>query len=203
MEGVTARDVMSREFAGVSEGDDLADVLALMAEEATDEVLVLRGSDPVGQVSAHDVLGLVADDDLDEGTTVESVMRPPADPVDADSDISTVLSQLTATDADRLPVTNGERELVGVVADSDVIAAASTLVSEPTAAEALGGPETVGRSEGTPAAEADRSATAGATATTAADTDEYNQGVCESCSTLSADLRVVNGQSICPECRDR
>jgi len=204
MEGVTARDVMSREFAGVSEGDDVADVLALMADEATDEVLVLRGSDPVGQVAAHDVLRLVADGDLGEGTPVESVMHPPAEPVDADSDLSTVLSRLTATDVDRLPVANGDRDLVGIVSESDVIAAASTLVSDPHAAEALGGPETVGRSEGTPAAEADRSPTAGtASATTAADTDEYNQGVCESCGTLSADLRVVNGQSICPECRDR
>jgi len=204
MEGVTARDVMSREFAGVSEGDDVDDVLELMADEETDDVLVLRGSEPVGHVAAHDVLRVVADGDVQEGRPVESVMRPPAEPVDADSDLSTVLARLSTVDGDRLPVSNGEQGLVGVISESDVIAAASTLVSEPGSTEAVGGPATVGRAEEVASAEAERSPGSGpATAATSAGTEEYTtQGVCESCGTLSGDLRVVNGQSICPECRD-
>lgn len=201
MEGVTARDVMSRTFAGVSEGDDVDDVLELMVDERADDVLVLRGSDPVGHVAAHDLLRAVDDEARD--ATVDSIMRPAPDPVDADSDLSDVLAQLAAADGDRLPVANGDAEVVGVVTESDVIAAASTVVSEPRAPEA-GAPQGLSNSEA--------GAVAGTGQTDAADVslddagvaqEQYSsQSVCESCGTLSADLQVVNGQSICPECRD-
>ncbi|GAB3681548.1 CBS domain-containing protein [Salinarchaeum chitinilyticum] len=219
MEGVTARDVMSRTFAGVTEGDDVEDVRELMVEERTDDVLVLRGNDPVGQVAAHDLLSTVAENGPDDAT-VESVMRPAPDPIDADADLSNVLTRLSAVDGGRLPVANGDAELVGVVTEADVIAAASTVVTEPRATD-VGGPEGLGRSDriageeglGGPEglATAETGAVAGTGQTTTdpdaeepvAPSEQYsNQSVCESCGTLSADLQVVNGQSICPECRD-
>ncbi|WP_248516025.1 CBS domain-containing protein [Salinarchaeum laminariae] len=212
MEGVTARDVMSRTFAGVTEGDDVDDVRRLMVDERTDDVLVLRGNEPVGQVAAHDLLD-TGTDEIAGDATVESVMRPAPDPIDADSDLADVLTQLSVEDGGRLPVANGDAELVGVVTEADVIAAASTVVTQPGATE-VGGPEGLGGTERIGSQDT-RSTQTGAVAGTAqatADPDDEqpvdpseqysNQSVCESCGTLSADLQVVNGQSICPECRD-
>jgi len=39
----TVRDVMHREFLGVSESDALADAAALLVEEGTDCLIVVRG----------------------------------------------------------------------------------------------------------------------------------------------------------------
>jgi len=203
MDGVTARDVMSRAFAGVSEGDDVDDVRELLIEERVDDVLVLRGDEPVGHVSAHDVLETIGADPDREPQPVESIMQPAPDAIDAESDLSDVLARLSTSDVDRLPVTNGDAELVGVVTESDVIAAASNVVSEPRAAT-VGGPE--------PVTEAEENAIGGAGQTAVERTmsedadvtsEEFsNQSVCESCGILSPDLQVVNGQSICPDCRD-
>ena len=168
-----------------------------------DDVLVLRGDEPVGHVSAHDVLETIGADPDREPQPVESIMQPAPDAIDAESDLSDVLARLSTSDVDRLPVTNGDAELVGVVTESDVIAAASNVVSEPRAAT-VGGPE--------PVTEAEENAIGGAGQTAVERTmsedadvtsEEFsNQSVCESCGILSPDLQVVNGQSICPDCRD-
>jgi CBS domain-containing protein len=203
MEGVTARDVMSRTFAGVSEGDDVDDVLELMVDEEIDDVLVLRGDDPVGHVDTHDLLRAVAADEYQGTDTVESIMRPPPESIDADSDLSVVLTRLSTVESDRIPVANGDEGVVGVVTEADVIAAASTVVTEPRSPDA-GGPEHVGAAEAGAVAGTGQTAVTDreADATGAAQEQYSNQSVCESCGTLSADLQLVNGQSICPECRD-
>ena len=203
MEGVTARDVMSRAFAGVSEGDDVDDVRELLIEERVDDVLVLRGDDPVGHVSAHDVLRALGTGAEGEPASVESIMRPAPDPIDAESDLADVLARLASSDVDRLPVTNGDAALVGVITESDVIAAASNVVSEPRAAS-VGGPEPVSDAEENAMAGAGQPAVArgGSDAPDAASEEFSNQSVCESCGVLSPDLQVVNGQALCPDCRD-
>lgn len=203
MVAVTARDVMSREFVGVSEGDTVGDVLELMVEQEADDVLVLRGSEPVGVVSGHDVLGAVAEDELSRDESVESLMGPAPTPVAPDSDVDTVLAKLSSAVGDQLPVANGDDQLLGVVSDADVIAAASSLVSEPRDADAPTGPEGVGTggAAGVDAA-AQGTARASIDASPERTPETSAQGVCESCGTLSGDLQVVNGQSNCPECRD-
>ncbi|AGN02759.1 putative signal transduction protein with CBS domains [Salinarchaeum sp. Harcht-Bsk1] len=203
MEGVTARDVMSRAFAGVSEGDDVDDVRELLIEERVDDVLVLRGDEPVGHVSAHDVLEFLSRGAQGDSAPVESIMQPAPEAIDADSDLADVLARLSTSGVDRLPVTNGDAELVGVVTEADVIAAASNVVSEPRA-PSVGGPEPVSEAEEDAIAGTGQSAVARTTGKEhEATSGQYsNQSVCESCGTLSADLQVVNGQAICPDCRD-
>ncbi|WP_195155705.1 CBS domain-containing protein, partial [Halorubrum sp. AJ67] len=50
----TVRDVMHREFLGVSESDSLSDAAALLVEEETNCVVVVRGGDPVGRLESRD-----------------------------------------------------------------------------------------------------------------------------------------------------
>lgn len=127
-------------------------------------------------------------------------MRPPPESVAAGTDIGSVLSRLAGTDGGQLPVTNGERELVGVVTESDVIAAATSMITEPRSVEAAAEPGSGTERIASPSA---GSFAGDRTATTREGTEAYSsQGVCESCGALSGDLQVQNGQSVCPDCRD-
>ena len=71
---VTVRDVMSHEFVGVNESDDVRGTVQLMLEEGVDCAVVLRGQEPVGVLTERDVLTLVAEDGSPEGTTVGELM---------------------------------------------------------------------------------------------------------------------------------
>lgn len=200
MVAVTARDVMSREFVGVSEGDDVGAVVELMVDQAVDDALVLRGDDPVGAVSARTLLEAAAAEGVPD-EPVETVMGPAPDPVCVDSDVDTVLARLSSAPGGLLPVADAAGDLVGVVAEADVIAAASSLLSGPRESDAPVTEAVGAAGNGVDAAAvADR---AGAeTGQPSASPESSAQSVCEACGSLAGDLAVVNGQSICPDCRD-
>lgn len=204
MVGVTARDVMSREFVGVSEGDAVDEVLELMVDQAVDDVLVLRGSEPVGVVTSQDLLGAVADGRTLDAEPVEEYMDAPPTPVTADEDVDTLLARLSGARADTLPVESDEDGLVGVVTDADVIAAAASLVTEPNGVDSTASGDALSSADqlGVDAASRPNATPATTSASGEHVAEHATQGVCESCSTLTGDLQVVNGQSICPECRD-
>ncbi len=181
-ETVPIRDAMSREFAGVTEGDTVADALALMHEENVGSVVVLHGHEPVGVVAERDLLPVVIDAEAAGDTSVAAVMAGAPDPVDVEADLQTGIMRLANDRVTAVPVVDGD-EVVGVLTPEDVVLAAassggrSTERTAPTATEA------------TPAPEASTAGT------------DINPGVCESCGTLSADLVEVNGRMLCPDCR--
>jgi CBS domain-containing protein len=113
----TVRDVMHREFLGVSESDSLTDAAALLVEEGTDCLVVLRGGEPVGRLGARDALGAVLDGDVD-GVTVGVVMEPPPPTVAPDDRLRTVEERLVAEGVDRVVVV-ADGEAVGVVTARD------------------------------------------------------------------------------------
>jgi CBS domain-containing protein len=216
-DGVTVKDVMSREFVGVNEGDEVSDLLELMVTESISSVVVLRGSRPVGVVHDLDVLELVSEQgDIDE-TTVSDLMRTPPEPVAPDDGIETALDRLSTGWDRQLPVTD-EDQLVGVVSESDVLAAAASLFAtagrtEPerpkpqpnTAETGTGG----GSLESSPLTDDPYTNHDGTAAVGTADPSMQSQsdtvstqGVCESCGSLVGNLGELNGQLLCRECRD-
>jgi len=216
-DGVTVRDVMSREFVGVSEGDDVVDVLEVMTGEMIPTAVVIRGSRPVGVVHDLDVLELVTEERSLEDATIKQVMRSAPEPVAPDEDIEIVLDRLGTGWTRQLPVTEDD-QLVGVVSESDVLAAAASLFptaspadTEPTEGQvstgetgATGG--TMGSTTRTedPYTNHNGASAVGATdASLDAQGDTVStQGVCESCGSLVGDLGDFNGQLLCRECRD-
>lgn len=198
MEGeVTVRDVMTRDFVGVSESDSVLGAVQLMDEEGVGCVVVLRGSEPVGIMTESDVIGLVAAGDDPAETEVSALMSNPVKSVDADRALSDATGTMSREDIRRLVVTNGE-DLVGVLSERDVISASASLSSVPTFPDES--PREVGdrvRSE-TLASEA-----VGATAGGEEARHEYSdRSICEVCGTLSRELANVNGQLICVDCRE-
>ena len=119
---------MHREFLGVSESDSLSEAAALLVEEETNCVVVVRGSDPVGRLESRDALDalLAANGSASEADATElavaDAMGPPLPAVSPNDSLTAVEERLVAEGADRV-VAVDDGEAVGVVTDGDVLAA--------------------------------------------------------------------------------
>lgn len=203
MEGeVTVRDVMTRDYVGVSESDTVLGAVRLMDQDGVGSVVVLRGSTPVGIMTESDVLSLIADEYDPAETKVSEVMSEPLVSIGAGRSLTDAAATMSREEIRRLIVTNDD-ELVGVLSERDVISASASLTSlsgireelpGDVGSEALGSDpfaqETVGNEAvGGVNGEEDRY--------------EYSdRSICEACGSLSRELTNVNGQLICTDCRD-
>lgn len=192
---VSIRDVMAREYVGVSESDSVAGAARLMRDEGVESAVVLRGSEPVGVLGAREVMVLVAEGGDPASTAVESVMTAPPIVLTADADITEAIAEISRRDVRRIVVTDGG-EVVGVVTEHDIITATSAMPEIEVGPGTAGGAETIGETEPGP----EGTAVAGAETPEA---DQFSaQSVCEVCGSLSANLSEVNGQLVCADCRE-
>ncbi|WP_049925348.1 CBS domain-containing protein [Halopiger goleimassiliensis] len=196
---LSVNEVLTTEYVGVSEGDAVLGAVQLMREERASCVLVLRGTDPVGIVTEWDVLGVVADERDPSDTTVGEVMTTPVISVGPDRSLSDVATMMSRQNI-RNVVVEREDELLGVVTQRDVIAAAGSfqgaVATSRSGGEAIDPDGSVEEPMTTSADEVadDRLAPNGG--------DEFStQGVCEACGSLADELRDVNGKLVCPDCR--
>lgn len=199
----TVRDVMHREFLGVSESDPLTDAAELLVDEGTNCLVVLRGGEPVGRLGCRDALGALLDaDPIGDGLTVGSVMGPPLPSVTLDDSLAAVEERLVSEGVDRV-VAVDDGEAVGVVTASDALAAGAPRTGD-GAHEA---PIEEGAMAEHRVSDASMAGTNGGVdpAMEATSTDASGsptQGVCESCGALVPELVTANGQAVCPECRE-
>ncbi|ELZ29448.1 CBS domain-containing protein, partial [Halorubrum distributum] len=126
----TVRDVMHREFLGVSESDSLPEAAELLVDEETNCLVVVRGGEPVGRLESRDALDAllsataVSDESAaasPEHLTVGDVMGPPLPAVSPDDSLAAVEERLVSEGADRV-VAVDDGEAVGVVTDGDALA---------------------------------------------------------------------------------
>lgn len=176
---VTVRDVMEREYVGVSESDPVIDTVALLLEEDEESAVVLRGSEPVGLFTERDVLELLRDGRDPDRTPVGEAMTPAPDTVSPDFTVSEAADVMSAGDARRLLVVE-EGAVLGVLSEHDLLEVV-TIEQVATSAEP----------------------TETAVAVEAGQGQEYSaQSICEACGALTRDLADVNGQLLCANCRD-
>ncbi len=213
---------MHREFLGVSEPDPLRGAAALMVDEGTNCLVVLRGGESVGRLGCRDALAALLDaeagadggdaaavdadavdaDADDDGLTVGSVMGPPLPAVAPDDALAAVEERLVAEGVDRLVVVE-DGEAVGVVTASDVLAAGAPRTGN-GARDPLGDEDATGDSRRGDAAMlgSDGGVDPAVEASSTDASGSPTQGVCESCGALVPDLVNANGQAVCPECRE-
>lgn len=177
---ITVRDVMTREYVGVSESDPVDAVVDLMLEDGETGVVVLRGSEPVGMVTERDLLGTAITGDFPPDTNIASVMSGRGPHVHENAPLVEAAGTLSTEDTRHLLVTNGT-ELVGVLSAQDVIAASASLLARDDR-------------EDTPEAELDDRMYA-------TELDYSTQSVCEVCGSFMPSLQNVNGQVVCGDCR--
>lgn len=190
---LTIRDVMAREYVGVSESDTVQGAVELMRDERVGSVVVLRGTEPVGMMTEWDVLELVAEEEDPTETPVEAVMSAPVVSMDADRRLGDAVEAMSRHDIRRM-VANSDDEVVGVLTERDVIAASASLSSLPVRGERPGETESVR------AGVDDTGVTAFADDATVA--EFAGQSICEACGSLTRDLVSVNGQLMCGNCRE-
>lgn len=181
---VSVRDVMTRSYVGVSEGDPVAGAAELMRNDGVESAVVLRGNDAVGMLHAADLIDLVADATDPASTPVTDIMTETVVTVPADSDLETAMNTIAETDAGHLLVTE-DNGIIGVLTEQDVVTAhalhpAALATDEPGAG---------------PSNEAMDS-------TRSTDDEFATQSVCEVCGSLAEGLTDRNGQLVCTDCAE-
>lgn len=202
---VTVREMMDREYVGVSESDDLLETVELLLREDAETAVVQRGSEHVGVLTERDILAaLVGEPDL-EDATVGDVMTESVPTITPDETLDVVADKISTRESGRLVVTNGTEPL-GVITERDLLATSThEFETGPGTAEGHGVHGTAedravrGTSE-SPAATAGASGT-GDIVEQAGETYQ-EQSICEGCGKLANDLASFNGQLLCPDCRD-
>ena len=180
MDQLTVRDLVSRDFVGVSESDSVQGAIELMREEGETGAVVLHGSEPVGTLSPGDVLDCIVEGDDLQDTPVSEIMHPEPPTISADSTVTAAADLLSRIDGELVLVEN-DGEFLGVISVRELATLSRGTIEWDENADLLGGGM-------------DRS-------TEAVDTEYSNQSICEACGALSRDLVNVNGQLLCPDCR--
>ena len=185
MSRLALRDVMSREYVGVSESDALLDAVELMRTEDTGSAVVLRGNTPVGVVTSEAVLDLLVRGGDPASVSVGTAMENTPAALSPAASVSDAAELMGRTGDGRVLVTDDDG-VHGVVEAHDLTAAV-TQHGERTAETAPASTSTASTAR----------AAGGATAT-----DEYSaQSICEACGSLARELANVNGQLLCSDCR--
>ena len=187
---LTVREIMDREYVGVTESDELVETVELLLAEDKETAVVLHGSEHVGVVTERNILSTLVDGPDPAEATVGDVMSEHVPTVSPETTVSAAADQLSTQSVRRLVVTNGS-EPEGVLTQNDLLAGRTYPTDQETTSAASGevlAEETIGG--------------AGTATTPPAEEGFEDQGICEVCGTLTRDLTSFNGQLLCADCRE-
>lgn len=192
---VSVRELMDREYIGVSESDDLLETVELLLRENEDTAIVQRGSEHIGVLTQRDILAMLVEGPPPEEATVGDAMTQSVQTVGPDMSLDGAADEMSTRSTRRLVVTNGTEPL-GVIHERDLLDS-RTYQSGSGSAEVADRPT---ETESVATMEAATTTEAGTTAETAESYSE--QSICEGCGKLSSELSSFNGQLLCPDCRE-
>lgn len=117
------RDVMTPNPECVSEKDSLRDVARIMKDQDTGVVPVVDGKRIIGLITDRDIVvrGLAEGKNL-ESLSVNEIMTKSVRSVREDASVTEVLEMMGNAEIRRMPVVNGNDELVGIVSLGDIAA---------------------------------------------------------------------------------
>lgn len=187
---VTVRELMNREYVGVSESDDLVDTVELLLRENADVGVVQRGSEHIGILTERDVLALLVEGPNPAEATVGDAMTESVPTVHPDATLDAAADEMSTRSSGRLVVTNGSEPL-GIITERDLLA--SRTYGETETEEATTETLTSGTMTATMTVDAGSESEFEGTM--------EDQSICEGCGKLTPDLSSFNGQLLCPDCR--
>jgi CBS domain-containing protein len=186
---VSVREVMDREYVGVTESDDLVETVELLLREEADTAVVLRGTEPVGVLTERDVLAVIVEEPDPTEATVGDAMTESVPTVSPDTSLDAAADEMSTRADRRLVVTSGGEPL-GLITEHDLL---TTRTRDPMAETDQPAAATVEASSGT----------ALATESETGEEDNFeDQSICQGCGTFTRDLATFNGQLLCADCRD-
>jgi len=118
---VNVREIMTRDYAAVNEGDSVLGAVQVMREDRAGFVLVMRGEDPVGIVTDRDLtVDVLAEGKDAKETTLSDVMT--RDPVTAhiEAGVYELSQSMRENGIRRMPLVGDDGELAGIITFDDV-----------------------------------------------------------------------------------
>jgi CBS domain-containing protein len=115
------RDVMTDNPRSVTKGSTIAEAARLMRDEDTGIVPIVEGDKLIGVVTDRDIaLQVVAEGKDPQSTKVEEIASKNLITVDPQQDMDEALRLMAQHQIRRLPVTEEDGRLVGIVSQADV-----------------------------------------------------------------------------------
>ena len=115
------RDVMTTNPECVTQSDSIREAARIMKDQDTGVVPVVEGKKIIGLVTDRDIVVRGIAEGKDVGSIrVNDVMTKHVRSVKEDTPIDDVLSLMSSAEIRRVPVVNGENELIGIVSMADI-----------------------------------------------------------------------------------
>jgi len=117
---ITVREIMQTPVETVSPEQPVQDAASRLVGEAIGSLVVCEAQTPVGIVTDVDITDLVSAGNDPKTTAVREIMSSPLVDIDQSASIQTAAEQIREHGIKRLPVVDGDDELVGIVTTTDL-----------------------------------------------------------------------------------
>jgi signal-transduction protein with cAMP-binding, CBS, and nucleotidyltransferase domain len=170
------REAMSSPVVSVDEEEDIVQVANKMREQRVGAVIVVnRNGNPVGIVTERDIVTRVVADGVDPNMVIASkVMTSPLKMVEPELELMDAMRMMDKENIRRLGVIY-KGELVGIVTDRSILRLVPTIMDIIKEQKEILGNDTAG--------------------------GPSTVGYCDRCETYSNNLREIDGEFLCEECR--
>ena len=170
------REAMSSPVVSVEENEDIVQVANKMREQKVGAVIVVnRNGNPVGIVTERDIVTRVVADGIDPNMLVASkVMTSPLKMVEPELELLDAMKMMDRENIRRLGVIY-KGELVGVLTDRSILRLIPTIMDIMKEQKEILGDNPIGGAS--------------------------TVGYCDRCEVYSSNLREIDGEFLCEECR--
>ncbi len=179
----TAADVMSDGVIAIDNNATVQEAAQKMRDEDIRSLVVVEDDEAVGIIVGRDVLYQVAAEGRDPASvTVDDIMTSNLITASETDNIEDIARAMIDNDISRVPILRGDN-LVGMVTQSNLVK------TWPSYVELVQEESRVFGSETPAAGDAPQGET-------------VSDGVCDSCENFSEELKMVDGDMLCPECQE-
>lgn len=173
---VPVMEVMSRDPVTVTENETISEAAATMKENDVSALIVVEGNKVTGILTDYDIVHKVVAKDMHPSELrVREIMTAPVVSIHPHTQIEDAARKMSKEGIRRLVVTD-DSDLQGIVTENDILKIWPGLIEVTRELQKVGLADTV---------------------------MEKESGYCESCKVFSGSLVVLDGQLLCPECRER
>lgn len=113
--------MLTRKAVAAGPHDSLADAGRLMEKENVGAIVITEGDRPVGIVTDRDLALAVCVNDMSPQESLQNIMACPVATISQDEGVYTATQQLMEHAVRRLPVVDGNGNLVGLVSLDDLL----------------------------------------------------------------------------------
>ncbi len=170
---IPVREVMKLHPTTIDAHATTAEAAQAMCCDKVGSCIVLQNNLPIGIVTEEDFnCKIMALNKKPGEVFVKEVMSTPLITIGADATIAEAARMMSQSRVRRLPVVNGDQKVIGIITVRDILSIATEMN------EIMSDLIVINRVQ------------------------DYNDGICDRCGSLSDELRYIDNQNLCPICRD-